>query len=143
MKIWKQPASLEGLNSISQNTMLETLDIKYTEIGDDYLIASMPVDHRHVQPMRLLHGGGSVVLAESIGSTASLLCLEDITKKGVVGLEINANHLRPVKEGEMVFGKTTPIKIGRSIHVWNIEITNEQGKTTCVSRLTVAIIDRQ
>jgi len=107
------------------------------------LIATMPVDHRTVQPMRLLHGGASVVLAESIGSTASVLCIDDITKKGVVGLEINANHLRSVKEGNKVFGKVIPIKIGRTIHVWQIEITNEEGKPTCVSRLTVAVIDRQ
>lgn len=142
MRIWKQPIDLNVLNGFSANTMLDTIGIEFTEFGDNYLIARMPVDHRTVQPFRLLHGGASVVLAESLGSTASIYCLEDMNQKAVVGVEVNANHLRSAKSG-FVYGKVTPIRIGRSIHVWHIEITDEAGKQTCVSRLTVAVVDRQ
>ena len=136
--IWKQPTQLEVINSLSKNTMLEHIGIEITEIGDDYIKAKMPVDHRTKQPMGLLHGGANVVLAESLGSIASTLCVEDLLQQGVVGLEINANHLRSVTEG-WVTGTCKPIKIGRTIHVWNIDIHDEQGRLTCVSRLTIVI----
>ena len=100
----------------------------------------MPVDHRTHQPFGILHGGASVVLAETLGSIASYLCLKDPTKEQAVGLEINANHIRSVKEG-FVYGKVTPIHIGRSTHIWEIRITNQENKLVCVSRLTVAIVD--
>ncbi|MGK0364712.1 MAG: 1,4-dihydroxy-2-naphthoyl-CoA hydrolase [Saprospiraceae bacterium] len=139
MKIWKQDATLEGLNNMSINTLVEHIGIEWTEIGEDYLIAKMPVDKRTHQPMGLLHGGASVVLAESMGSTASVLCLEDMSTHSVVGLEINANHLKSVRSG-WVYGTCKPIRVGRKIQVWNIEIRNETGDLCCVSRLTVAVV---
>ncbi|MEL6276006.1 MAG: hotdog fold thioesterase, partial [Bacteroidota bacterium] len=108
-----------------------------------YLVAEMPVDHRTVQPMRLLHGGASVALAETLGSVASLLCVEDITKKAPVGIEINANHLRSVREGGKVTGTARPIRIGRSIHVWQIDIKDERDRLVCTSRLTTMVVDQQ
>ncbi len=139
MKIWKHEANIEGLNNMSTNTMLEHIGIEWTEIGDDYLIARMPVDKRTHQPMGLLHGGANVVLAESMGSTASVLCLEDMTTHSVVGVEINANHLKSVRNG-WVYGTCKAIRVGRKIQVWNIEIRNEKGDLCCVSRLTVAVV---
>ncbi len=140
MKIWKNDFTLDFLNEMSKNTMGEHLGIEFTAFGDDFLTAKMPVDHRTVQPMRLLHGGASVVLAETLGSVASWLCI-DITRYAAVGLEINANHLRGVKEGNEVFGTVRPIRIGKTVHVWNIELKNSRGDLTCVSRLTVSIIN--
>jgi len=141
MKIWKQDANIEGLNNMSANTMLEHIGIEWTEVGDDYLVARMPVDKRTHQPMGLLHGGANVVLAESMGSTASVLCLEDMATHSVVGVEINANHLKSVRSG-WVYGTCTAIRVGRKIQVWNIEIRNEKGDLCCVSRLTVAVVNR-
>ena len=137
--IWKQEFNLEGINNISKNTLVEHLDIRFTEIGDDYLKATMPVDHRTHQPFGLLHGGASVALAETIGSVAGMLCLEDSAKNGVVGLEINANHLKGVRSG-LVTGTVEPIRIGRNIHVWQIKIRDEANNLTCVSRLTLSVI---
>ncbi len=139
--IWKAKPDIEMLQKLSADTMVEHIGIEFTEAGDDYLIAKMPVDHRTVQPMRLLHGGANVTLAETLGSVASTLCLENFGKQAVVGLEINANHLKAVKSG-FVFGKVYPVRIGRTIHVWQIDISDENGQLTCVSRLTVAVIDR-
>lgn len=138
--IWKQAFTLEGLKQLGQNTLLETLGMELVEIGDDYIIMKMPVDHRTVQPMRLLHGGASVALAESLGSIASTLCIENLQEQNAVGVEINANHLRSVKEG-YVYGKVTPLRIGRKIHVWNIEIKDDADRLICVSRLTIALVD--
>ena len=139
MKIWKHEATLEGLNNMSKNTLVEHLGIEFTEIGDDYLIARMPVDKRTHQPVGLLHGGASVALAESMGSTASVLCLDDMTTHSVVGVEINANHLKSVRTG-WVYGTVKAIRVGRRIQVWNIDIRNEAGDLCCVSRLTVAVV---
>jgi 1,4-dihydroxy-2-naphthoyl-CoA hydrolase len=139
MKIWKQEFTLEGLDNMSMNTLVETFDIKFVEYGDDYLVAEMPVTHKNVQPMRILHGGASVALAETVGSIASVLCLKDPMTNQAVGLDINANHLRSVPEGGKVRAKVTPIHLGRKTHVWHIEITNEENKTVCVSRLTMMI----
>lgn len=142
-KIWKHPISLTILNSSpSKETLVQHVGIEFTEFGDDYLIAKMPVDHRTRQPMGLLHGGANVVLAETLGSVASVFCIEDIQKQVPVGLEVNANHLRGVREG-WVYGKVTPIRIGRTTHVWEINITDDQGRHTCVSRITIAVIDRR
>lgn len=113
----------------------------FTEIGDDYLVATMPVDHRTIQPAGLLHGGASVALAESLGSIASMLCLKSNTKMPV-GIEINANHLKATTSGR-VTGKVTSIRRGQNLHVWNIEIKNDKGDITCVSRLTVMIVDKK
>ncbi len=125
---------------MSANTLSGHLGIEFTEVGDDYIVARMPVDARTHQPFGILHGGASVVLAETLGSIASFLCLKDPSKQTAVGLEINANHMRSVKSG-FVFGKVTPIHIGRSTQIWDIRITNEENKLVCISRLTVAIVD--
>ena len=134
------PITLEAVHSLSNNTISQHLGIEFTEIGADYIVARMPVDHRTHQPFGILHGGASVVLAETLGSIASYLCLKDPAKQHAVGLEINANHIRSVKEG-FVYGKVTPIHIGRSTQIWDIKITNEENKLVCISRLTVAIVD--
>ncbi len=139
--IWKQTADLAYLNRLNANTLGENIGLEFTEIGTDFIIAKMPVDRRTVQPYGLLHGGASVALAETLGSVASTLCIEDLGKKMAVGMEINANHLRAAKEG-FVFGKVTPIRIGRNIHVWNIEIKDEKERLVCVSRLTIAVVDK-
>jgi 1,4-dihydroxy-2-naphthoyl-CoA hydrolase len=131
--------ALQQIKQLDKNTIASYLGIEYTEVGDDYIIARMPVDHRTHQPFGLLHGGASVVLAETVGSIASYLLLPDPTKQQAVGLDINANHIRGVKSG-WVYGKVTPIHIGRSTHVWEIRITNEVGKLVCISRLTMSII---
>jgi 1,4-dihydroxy-2-naphthoyl-CoA hydrolase len=143
MKIWKQEFNLEGLNSISANTLGTHIGIEFSDFGDDFLSATMPVDERTVQPARILHGGASVVLAETLGSVASVLCLADMTKQMPVGLEINANHLSPGRFGTHVIGTCRPIRIGKTVHVWNIEIKSPDGKLICVSRLTTAIVDRK
>ena len=138
--LWKQPATLEGLNAMNQDTLNAALDIRFTEIGEDYIQATMPVSARTVQPFRILHGGASVALAETLGSVASTLCIEDLATHTAVGLEINANHLKSVREGGMVTGTCTPIRVGRQVHVWQIEIRDEKGDLSCISRLTVAVV---
>jgi 1,4-dihydroxy-2-naphthoyl-CoA hydrolase len=140
MTLWKTQATLDQLKDRSKNTLADHLGIDYLEIGDDYLKAKMPVDHRTKQPAGLLHGGASVVLAETLGSIAATLCV-NIEKKMVVGLEVNANHIRPVSDG-WVTGVAKPIHIGNSTQIWEIKIYNEQDKLICISRLTVAIIDK-
>lgn len=139
--IWTQKPTLELLKKISLNTMVEHLGMEFTEIGDDYMIAKMPVDHRTKQPAGLLHGGAFVSLAETMGSVASVFCLSVDTKMPV-GIEINANHLKSATSG-YVWGKVTPIRVGQSLHVWNIEIHNDKKETVCVSRLTVMVVDRK
>jgi 1,4-dihydroxy-2-naphthoyl-CoA hydrolase len=140
--IWKNIFDVESINNISVNTMVQHLGIKFTEIGDDFMVATMPVDHRTVQPLRLLHGGASVVLAETLGSIASFACI-DPAVSDVVGIEVNANHLKAVLEGTSnVIGKVSPIKIGRNIHVWNIEISDKDGNLICVSKLTTMVIPK-
>ena len=137
--MFKDNIDLEVFKEMSKNTIGEHIGIEFLEKGSDYLTARMPVDHRTKQPFGLLHGGASVVLAETLGSIASVLCLDDPQTQKAVGLEINANHLRAVTEG-WVYGKVTAIHIGRRTHIWDIKITNEEGKLVCVSRLTVAIV---
>lgn len=133
---------LELLNKMSENNMVGHLGIEFTEVTSEYICAKMPVDNRTKQPMGLLHGGASVVLAESLGSIASYLSLEDTNKQVAVGVEINANHLKSAREG-YVYAKCTPLKIGRSMHVWDIKITNETDDLVCVCRLTTAIIEKR
>lgn len=135
--IWKKPFTLEGLNN-TENNMVKYLGIEFSAFGDDFLEATMPVDHRTHQPFGLLHGGASVVLAESLGSLAGFLCLEDMNQ-AVVGQEINANHIRGVKSG-VVTGRAKPVHLGRQSQVWSIEISNEEGKLVAISRLTLAVI---
>lgn len=139
--VFSHKPSLDQINQSGRNTMTEFLGIVFTEIGEDHLAAIMPVDERTKQPMGLLHGGANVVLAETLGSVASSLTL-DLTKQTCVGLEINANHLRGVKSG-IVTGTTKPIHIGKSTQVWEIRITNELGQLCCISRITMAILDKK
>lgn len=140
MRIWKQDVTLEGLVQMGKQTMGDYLGIEMIELGDDFLRARMPVDERTVQPMRILHGGASVVLAETLGSVAGVLCLEDTTTHTIVGVEINANHLSSVREGGTVFGTVRPIRIGRTVQVWQIDITDERERKICVSRLTAMVV---
>jgi len=137
--IWKTKPRLGILNDSSKDTIVEHLDIKFSEIGDDYLEATMPVNNKTVQPFRLLHGGASVVLAETLGSVASNI-IAATSNQQVVGLEVNANHLKSVKEGQIVTGRVTPVRIGKRIHVWQIEIKNELEDLICSSRLTVVVL---
>lgn len=137
--IWKNNPTIEGLNLINENTICRHLGIEFTEIGEDYLIAKMPVDARTKQPMGLLHGGASVVLAETLGSVASVIVHEDVSKQSIVGIEVNANHLKSARDG-FVWGKVTPIKIGRKLHIWEINIENDNKEKVCVSRLTVMVL---
>ncbi|MBS1759848.1 MAG: hotdog fold thioesterase [Bacteroidetes bacterium] len=139
MSIWfKQDLSLSDFESIGKGTLAEHIGIEWLELGTDFLKAKMPVDHRTVQPYGLLHGGASCVLAETIGSVASAMVI-DHSKYYCVGLEINANHIRSVKNG-FVIGEAKPLHLGASTHVWDIKIYDEKEKLTCISRLTVAII---
>ncbi len=134
--------TLEYLQTLHVDTIGEQLGIEYLALGEDYLTARMPVDRRTHQPAGILHGGASVVLAESLGSVASLLCLPDPEKQRAVGLEISANHVRSVESG-WVTGRATALHVGRSTHVWDIKITDESERLVCVSRLTVAIISAE
>lgn len=137
MAIWKRDADLNALNAIGENSLVAHIGIRFTAIGDDYLEAVMPVDARTHQPFGLLHGGASVVLAESMGSIAGYLCTEE--GKSVVGIEVNASHHRPVSSGE-VRGTCRPLHIGSRNQVWQIEIRNARGQLCCSSRLTVAVL---
>lgn len=121
--------------------MIEHLEISITELGSDFLKGTMPVDHRTVQPIRILHGGASVTLAETLGSLAANLVVNDEIKY-CVGLDINANHIRPVKSG-LVTGTARPLHIGQSTQVWSIEIVDEKKRLVCISRLTMAVLDIQ
>lgn len=142
MPIWFNPAVTPAeIQPFGKNTMGDHLGIIFTEIGDDYLKATMPVDHRTKQPYGLLHGGASVVLAETLGSIGAHLVI-DSTKFICVGIEINANHLRGVREG-IVTGIATPLHTGKTTHVWEIKIYDDREKLVCVSRLTVAIVKKE
>lgn len=138
--IWYKPYSLEEINSLFDRYMTKLLDIKATEITEDTLTCTMPITDNVRQPYGILHGGASVVLAESIGSVASNLII-DPNKYTGVGLEINANHLRPGKNG-IVTAKCSPLHIGKTTHVWDIKIYNDRNKLMCISRLTIAVIKR-
>lgn len=141
MGIFKTTTTVEALNKWSANTLAEQLGISFTTIGEDYLEATMPVDRRTHQPLGLLHGGASVALAETMGSVAATLCV-DGTKHYCVGLEINANHIKSAREG-MVTGVVKPIHVGRKTQVWEIRISNQIGELVCISRITMAVLDRQ
>ena len=138
MSLWKQLPDLDRINGWSANTMMETLGIRITAIGDDWLQGTMPVDHRTHQPYGLLHGGASVILAETLGSTAAMLTL-DPEQELAVGLDINANHIRGVRSGT-VTGTARMLHIGRATQVWEIRIENEDGALVCISRITMAVV---
>lgn len=140
MEIWKKKTDLTALCALAIGNMGEHLDILFTEIGDDYLVASMPVDHRTVQVYGILHGGATVVLAETVGSVAGSLCIDD-EKFAIVGVEVNANHLRPVRSGR-VYATARPIHLGRTMHVWDIDVCDDRNKRIAKSRLTLNIIPK-
>ena len=135
--IWKRKATLAALNAMGHNNMVGLLDIQFTRLEEDELEATMPVDSRTQQPFGLLHGGASVVLAETLGSVAGYLCTED--QQNVVGLEVNANHLRSVRSGR-VRGVCRAVHVGRRHQVWQIEIFDEDGRLCCSSKLTTAVV---
>ncbi len=139
--LWREKPTIEQLNSRFDNNIGSFIGIEFSEITDDSLSATMPVNERTKQPYGILHGGASVVLAETLGSIASNLIVDPDQFVGV-GLEVNANHLRPVSSGH-VRGVCTPIHIGRTTHVWDIKIYEKHGKLSCISRLTVAIVPKQ
>ena len=141
MRIWLTEPDLDALNALCCNTMIDHLGIEIIEVGDDYIKASMPVDRRTHQAFGLLHGGASVALAETLGSIGAYLCI-DTRKFSCVGLEINANHLRAARRGQ-VFGVARPIRLGRTTQVWEIRISNAKNHLVCVSRLTLAIINNR
>jgi len=131
--------SLDALNALSEGNAMQPLGIVFTEIGADFLRATMPVDARTKQPYGLLHGGASVLLAETLGSTAGNLCVPE--DRICVGIEINANHLRAVRDG-VVTGTARPLHVGRATQVWEIRIEDARGRLACVSRITLAVVDR-
>lgn len=140
MSVWHKTPDPAAMQTFSADTIVDHLGIEFLEVGDDYLTARMPVDRRTHQPFRLLHGGASVVLAETLGSIAAQHCCEE--GKMALGLGIDANHLRSVPDG-WVYGRVTPIHVGRTTQVWNILIENEAGKPVCTSRLTVMVVDQR
>ena len=142
MSIWRQPATPDEINArFTSGNVNALLGIRITEVGPDHVVAEMPVDERHVQPFGIVHGGVSVVLAETVGSLASIMaCAPGFA---AVGLEVNANHLRPVPKGERIVARCTAVRVGRAVHVWNIELRRDDGELSCVARLTTSIIERK
>lgn len=140
MKIWYADVNIAMANERSKNTMMDFLGVEFTEIGDDYMVARMPVDHRTKQPLGIMHGGASCFLAETVGSTAANYCV-DYTKNYCVGLDINTNHIRSIREG-FVFGTARAFHIGRTTQVWSIEIVDENKKLISVNRLTMVVMNR-
>jgi 1,4-dihydroxy-2-naphthoyl-CoA hydrolase len=141
MSIWFASPTVDEINRYMRNVLPGHIGITFTEVGADFLRGTMPVEPRTHQPMGILHGGASLVLAESLGSVAAN-CVVDPTKRYCVGQEINGNHLRPVKAGT-VTGTTRPVHLGSRSQVWSIEIRDEQGRMVCISRLTMAIVEKQ
>lgn len=140
MSIWRRALTVDDLNQYQQQTLVTHLGIRYTEIGEDYLTGTMPVDERTKQPAGILHGGASASLAETLGSTGANLTV-DREKFLCVGLELNCNHIRAMREG-MVTGTARPLHIGKSTQVWEIRITDERQRPVCASRITMAVLER-
>lgn len=138
--IWAVPMTLERLNALSEGTLMRALGIRYTEIGSDFLVATMPVDGRTVQPAGLLHGGATAALGESVASAAAW-CTVDPERKACVGVEINASHLRAVREG-LVACTARPVRLGGSMQVWRFDVVDARGREVCTGRLTLAVIPR-
>ena len=141
MPIWFAEPSLPALNALAKDTLIEHLSIEITAVGDDFITGKMPVDRRTVQPYGLLHGGASVVLAETLGSIAAMLCVNS-AEKVCVGLEVNANHVRAARSGYVV-GTVRPVHVGNSTQIWQTHIVDEKERLVCISRLTVAVLDRK
>ena len=141
--IFTVPVTVEDINTteIVDGQMAKHLGIEMTEIGPDYMVAKMPVDHRTIQRIGIMHGGASLALAETVGSIAASYCI-DRKSCFIVGQEINANHIRSVKEG-YVYAKASPLHLGKTSHVWDIRITGDEGKLVCVSRFTVAVLKKK
>ena len=139
MSLWKQSTDLARVNAWNAGSMVEHLGMRITDIGEDYLRGTMPVDARTKQPFGLLHGGASVAFAETLGSTAGNLCLD--ASEMAVGLDINANHVRAATAGSVV-GIARPLHVGRSTQVWEIRIEDERSRLVCISRLTLAVVPR-
>jgi 1,4-dihydroxy-2-naphthoyl-CoA hydrolase len=140
MSIWKKPLDLEIMKELTKNTMIEFLGIEFIEFGEDFLKAQMPVDNRTRQPIGIMHGGASCVLAESIGSMAANLCVDN--ESYCVGLDINTNHIRSISSG-LVQGTAKPYHIGKTTQVWGINITDENQKLISVTRLTLAVLAKK
>lgn len=140
MRIWQTEIDLKIVNDRAIGSMSEFLGIQFTAIGDDYLVATMPVDHRTKQPLGIMHGGASCVLAETVGSTAANFCV-DYKAHYCVGLDINTNHIRSMREG-IVIATARPFHLGKSTQVWGIEIKNEAGQLVSINRLTMAVLTR-
>lgn len=140
MPIWFQPLTIDALNKRNQNTLADFLGIEFIEVGENFLRATMPANDRTKQPIGIIHGGANVVLAETLASVAANAVI-DLSKFYCVGLEINANHIRPVSS-DLVTGITRPIHLGRTTHVWQIDIYNAEGKQSCVSRMTASVVTR-
>lgn len=134
--------NLDNIKAMSKNTLVEALGIEITDIGKDFISGKMPVDERTVQPAGILHGGASVALAETLGSIAGNCCIDN-DKQYCVGLEINANHIRPVFKGEWVYATSRAIHIGKKTQIWETKIYNESKKIVCISRLTLSINDKK
>jgi 1,4-dihydroxy-2-naphthoyl-CoA hydrolase len=141
MSIWRRVLTLDELNAGAEGTIVKPLGIVFSEIGADFVSATMPVDARTHQPYGLLHGGASVTLAETVGSTGASMCL-DPARHYCVGQEINANHLRSVRSG-LVTGTARPLHIGGRSQVWGIQIVDQTGALVCVSRLTMAVLPKR
>ncbi len=139
MAIWKREINIQIVTKRNEKTMSDHLGIEFLEVGDDYILARMPVDHRTLQPYGIMHGGASCVLAETVGSVAANFCVDDGSY--CVGLDINTNHIRSIKDG-FVTGTAKPFHLGRSTQVWGIEIKDEQNKLVSVNRLTMAVLQR-
>ena len=137
----KHIPSIEAMNSMNRNTLMEALSIEYTNVGGNFVEAKMPVNHATHQPMGLLHGGANAALIESIGSIGSALCV-DLNTQSVVGLEVNANHIKGVRSG-YVYAKGTLIHNGKSTHLWQVDIKNEEMELVCTGRLTVMIVNKK
>jgi 1,4-dihydroxy-2-naphthoyl-CoA hydrolase len=140
MTIWRSLQTVADLNGNAAGTLIANLGILFTEIGDDFIRGTMPVDARTVQPYGLLHGGSSVALAETLGSTGAAMCV-DAAEYQVVGQEINANHVRAARRG-LVTGTARAVHVGGRTQVWSIEILNDAHKLVCISRITMAVIKR-
>jgi 1,4-dihydroxy-2-naphthoyl-CoA hydrolase len=141
MRIWQTDVSVEKLNERSVNTMAAYLGIEFTMIGEDFMVARMPVDHRTKQPMGIMHGGASCVLAETVGSTAANCCV-NLEESYCVGLDINTNHIHSIQSG-YVIGTARPFHLGKSTQVWGIEIKDELGQWVSINRLTMAVLKRR
>ncbi|QLH31721.1 MAG: hotdog fold thioesterase [Cyclobacteriaceae bacterium] len=141
MSVFKATPTLEKLNALSANTMVAHLGIEFTNMGEDFIEARMPVDPRTHQPLGLLHGGASVALAETLGSIAATCCINPAVQY-CVGLEINANHIKSVRNG-FVTGVAKPVHIGKRTQVWEIRIVNDTQDLVCISRITLAVLDKR